>query len=107
MKTNKHPVWYPEAQVSCACGNRFTVGATVQSINTELCNKCHPFYTGEQRIVDTANKVSDFERKSKAAKEKQATIARLKEEKAKRLEKRKVGSVSVSSSLKELLKQYK
>lgn len=104
---NIHPQWFAEALVSCACGNKFTVGATVDHLNTELCNKCHPFYTGEQRIVDTANKVSDYQRKAEAAKEKQKTIAKLRADKEKRLENRKVGSVSVSSSLRDLLKQQK
>lgn len=60
MKTNIHPTWYPEAVVTCSCGNTWVTGATVPSIRTDICSKCHPFYTGEQRIVDTEGQVDRF-----------------------------------------------
>lgn len=63
MKTGIHPTWYPEARVTCSCGTSFVVGATVPEINTEICSSCHPFFTGEQRIVDTAGQVERFMRR--------------------------------------------
>jgi len=63
MKPAIHPKWYPAAKVICACGDTFTVGATVPEIHTELCSSCHPFFTGEQRIVDTAGQVERFMRR--------------------------------------------
>jgi len=60
MKAQIHPTWYPEAKVSCACGNTFTVGATVPEINVEVCFNCHPFYTGQMKYVDTAGRVEAF-----------------------------------------------
>ncbi len=60
MKEKIHPTWYPEARVICACGNHWTVGATVAEIRTDICSQCHPFYTGEQRIVDTEGQVDRF-----------------------------------------------
>jgi large subunit ribosomal protein L31 len=66
VKPDIHPKWYPEAKVTCACGNSFTVGATVPSIETEVCYNCHPFFTGEQRIVDTAGQVDRFMRRLEA-----------------------------------------
>lgn len=60
MKVNIHPKWYSEAKVSCACGNTFTVGATVPEINVEICSNCHPFYTGQLKFVDTAGRVEKF-----------------------------------------------
>lgn len=60
MKEKIHPAWYPEARVICACGNTWTTGATVAEIRTDICSKCHPFYTGEQRIVDTEGQVDRF-----------------------------------------------
>ncbi len=60
MKPKLHPKWYPEAQVICACGNTWKVGATVPVIKTDVCSRCHPFFTGEQRIVDTAGQVDRF-----------------------------------------------
>ena len=63
MKTEIHPEFYPEAQVICACGNTWTVGSTVPVIRTDICSKCHPFFTGEQRIVDSGGQVERFMRK--------------------------------------------
>ncbi len=60
MKKDIHPQYYPEAQVICACGNSWTVGATVPVIRTDVCSNCHPFFTGEQRIVDTEGQVDRF-----------------------------------------------
>ncbi len=60
MKQGIHPEWYPEAQVVCSCGNTFTVGATQEVIRTDVCSACHPFFTGEQRIVDTEGQVDRF-----------------------------------------------
>ncbi len=60
MREEIHPTWYPEARVICACGNTWTVGSTVPEIRTDVCSACHPFYTGEQRIVDTEGQVDRF-----------------------------------------------
>jgi large subunit ribosomal protein L31 len=60
MKEGIHPQWYPDANVVCACGNSWTTGATVKEIRTDICSACHPFYTGEQRIVDTEGQVDRF-----------------------------------------------
>ncbi|MCC7353786.1 MAG: 50S ribosomal protein L31 [Anaerolineae bacterium] len=60
MKAKIHPKYYPNAKVICACGNTWTTGSTKELIRTDLCSNCHPFYTGEQRIVDTAGQVDRF-----------------------------------------------
>ena len=60
MKQEIHPTYYPEARVICSCGNTWTTGSTIPEIRTDVCSKCHPFYTGEQRIVDTAGQVDRF-----------------------------------------------
>jgi large subunit ribosomal protein L31 len=60
MKEKIHPKWYSEANVVCACGNSWKTGATVPEIRTDICSACHPFYTGEQRIVDTEGQVDRF-----------------------------------------------
>jgi len=60
MKQNIHPKWFPEARVTCACGNAWTVGATVEEIHTDVCSNCHPFFTGQTRIVDTEGQVDRF-----------------------------------------------
>lgn len=66
MKAEIHPTWYPEARVICACGNTWTTGSTVPEIHTDVCSNCHPFYTGEQRIVDTEGQVDRFLKRLKA-----------------------------------------
>ena len=69
MKTNIHPQYFDNAQVICACGNRFITGSTQQEIRVELCNKCHPFYTGEQKFVDSASRIQKFQAKQTIAKQ--------------------------------------
>jgi large subunit ribosomal protein L31 len=60
MKANIHPTYYPNARVICSCGATWTTGSTIPEIRTDVCSTCHPFYTGEQRIVDTAGQVERF-----------------------------------------------
>ena len=62
MKPGIHPN-YVDATVTCACGNTFTVGSTQQNMRVDVCSKCHPFYTGQQRILDTAGRVERFRRR--------------------------------------------
>jgi len=79
MKANIHPKYYERAQVTCACGNKFTVGSTQEIIHVELCYKCHPFYTGEQRFVDTASRIQKFQDKQSVATKYQSRIVKKKE----------------------------
>jgi len=65
MKEKIHPKYFPDAKVTCSCGNSFTTGSTRQTLRVELCNKCHPFFTGEQKIIDTAGRVERFNKKYK------------------------------------------
>jgi large subunit ribosomal protein L31 len=65
MKPKIHPEYYNDAKVVCACGNTFTIGSTKKMVKIELCSKCHPFYTGEQRVVDTMGRVERFKRRYK------------------------------------------
>jgi large subunit ribosomal protein L31 len=63
VKSEIHPNYYPNAVVTCACGNTFTTGSTRPELRVEICSNCHPFYTGQQRIVDTAGQVERFQRR--------------------------------------------
>ncbi|KTB47781.1 MULTISPECIES: 50S ribosomal protein L31 [Dehalogenimonas] len=63
MKEKLHPKFFPESKVTCSCGNTFLLGSTKPEIKVELCNKCHPFYTGEKRMVDTAGRVDRFKQR--------------------------------------------
>jgi large subunit ribosomal protein L31 len=80
MKKDIHPAYYPKAKVSCACGNKFTVGATRPEIKIEICSRCHPFYTGKQEFIDVAGRVERF----KARKAKAGTATRNKRQAASR-----------------------
>ena len=62
MKESIHPQ-YNQVEVSCACGNRFMTGSVVDSIHVEICSACHPFFTGKQKLIDTAGRIERFQRK--------------------------------------------
>ncbi len=82
MKTDIHPDYHVDAQVTCACGNTWTTGSTSAEIRVELCSNCHPFYTGEQRIVDTEGRVERLMRRFNLGSAEEA--AKLAEETAER-----------------------
>ncbi|MBH52507.1 MAG: 50S ribosomal protein L31 [Chloroflexi bacterium] len=63
MKADIHPQWHDDALVTCSCGQTFVTGSTKPEIKVEICGSCHPFYTGEQRIVDTEGRVERLKRK--------------------------------------------
>jgi len=88
VKEGIHPTWYPDAVVVCSCGNTWTTASTKKEIHTDICNKCHPFYTGEQRIVDTAGQVERF-MKRMTAKEQIAAAQPAPEDKKSKKEKRR------------------
>ena len=81
MKTNLHPK-YNEITVTCSCGNSFKTKSTTDDINVEICSACHPFYTGKQKLVDTAGRVDKFRMKLEATAAKKATSAQKKVRKA-------------------------
>ena len=64
MKQKIHPDYHNDCKVVCACGNTFLTGSTLSEIRVELCNQCHPFYTGKQKFVDTARRVEKFQERS-------------------------------------------
>ncbi|MBU0646288.1 50S ribosomal protein L31 [Patescibacteria group bacterium] len=61
MKKEIHPEYFPKAQLICACGAKYEIGSTREEISIELCSACHPFYTGKQKIMDTARRVEKFQ----------------------------------------------
>jgi large subunit ribosomal protein L31 len=63
VKQDIHPKYYTNARIQCACGNTFTIGSTKESIEIEICSKCHPFYTGKEKIVDTMGRVQKFKKR--------------------------------------------
>ena len=77
MKADIHPQYHKSAEVKCACGATHKMGATYDKLRVEICSKCHPFYTGEEKLMDTAGRVEKF----KARKERAKTAVRKKSEK--------------------------
>lgn len=67
MKTEIHPQYYIDAKVSCSCGNKFTVGSTQKEIKVEICSACHPFFTGNEKVIDAAGRVERFKTRKAAA----------------------------------------
>jgi len=82
VKAKIHPTWYPEARVHCACGSTFTTGSTRQEIAVEICSACHPLFTGQQKLVDTAGRVDRFNQRAAIAKRKQEEAAARSKERA-------------------------
>ena len=90
MKTDIHPKYYPNATVVCACGNTFTIGSTKEKIEVEICSNCHPFFTGTEKIIDSAGRVEKF--KSRAAR---AVGPKVKKEKVRKAGKANKGKISI------------
>ncbi|MBI2196932.1 50S ribosomal protein L31 [Candidatus Daviesbacteria bacterium] len=101
MKADIHPTWYPEAKVTCACGNTFTTGSTVPAIRVEICSACHPFFSGQQKFVDTLGQVDRFVKKTESSKVKQEERMRILEARKSKVEEKK----KERPSLKDLLMQ--
>ncbi|MBI3397114.1 50S ribosomal protein L31 [Candidatus Woesebacteria bacterium] len=99
MKASIHPNWYPEAKVTCACGNSFTVGATFPEIKVDVCYNCHPFYTGNLKLIDTGGRVQAFKLKQQSVSTK--SISKTEKRKLKR-QKRIEEELSRPESLSEL-----
>ena len=72
MKQGIHPKYFPNAKVSCACGNTFTTGSTQAELHTEVCSQCHPFYTGKQKLLDAAGTVDKFKKRAAVAAQKKS-----------------------------------
>jgi large subunit ribosomal protein L31 len=68
MKQETHPTYYASAKVTCACGRSFAVGSTSEKLEVEICSECHPFYTGNEKVLDTAGRLEKFNNRRAAAK---------------------------------------
>lgn len=82
MKNGIHPTYFATATVTCACGNTWQTGSTKEALHTEICSKCHPFYTGKQNLIDTAGTVDRFKQKQAKAAEAKAVATVKKPRKA-------------------------
>ena len=82
MKPAIHPQYFNNAKVTCACGAVFVAGSTKQELHTEICSQCHPFFTGKQKLIDTAGAVDKFRKRTAAAAQVKATAKVKKPRKA-------------------------
>lgn len=105
MKADIHPVWFTDAKVVCACGNTFATGSTMENIRVEICSKCHPFFTGQQKFVDTLGQVERFQRKTEESKVKKAQIAKIEEIRKTKVDDRKKDKPSLRDLLMTARKQ--
>jgi large subunit ribosomal protein L31 len=107
MKTDIHPTYYPNAQVICSCGNTWTTGSTQEVLRTDVCSACHPFFTGEQRIVDTAGQVDRFMKRLDRYSQHQTQASQRQEQLQKKLEQRflkqQLGALDLSSRVHQIL----
>jgi large subunit ribosomal protein L31 len=97
MKKEIHPTYYPNAQVTCSCGNTWTTGSTKEVVRTDVCSACHPFFTGEQRIVDTAGQVDRFMKRLERYDEMQEERVDAAEKKARKRARRAILEVAEES----------
>jgi large subunit ribosomal protein L31 len=106
MKKDIHPQLYKDAVVTCVCGNTFTTVSTQKNINVEICSACHPFYTGQQKFVDTEGRIEKFAKKAKIAETRKAEAADLKTKNANKVVKGK-RQEEPRKTLRDLLKEAK
>ena len=85
MKTEIHPKYFPKAKVHCACGATYEFGSTLEGYRVELCGQCHPFYTGKQKLVDTAGMVDKFRARTEAANKRKTEMDAIHAKKAERV----------------------
>jgi len=91
MKKGLHPTYYQDVKVVCACGNEFATGSTLKELHVEVCSACHPFFTGKQKLVDTAGRVDRYkkrvEKTSKSVKKHTSKREKLEKKQQKKVEK--------------------
>jgi large subunit ribosomal protein L31 len=95
MKKTIHPEYFEKAKISCACGATYVVGSTMPEIAVELCAACHPFYTGKQKIIDTARRVEKFGEKL-TKKDAEKTVAKRAKQAARSAKKKEKTSKKAS-----------
>ena len=84
MKQETHPKYFTEAKIVCSCGQVHTIGATKEKMEVEICSKCHPFFTGQEKLIDTAGRVEKFKARQQKAKETKVSRKPKKASKAKK-----------------------
>lgn len=103
MKKDTHPEYHEDATVTCACGNKIEIGSTQKDIDVEICSNCHPFYTGDDQLLDTAGRAEKFKKRREKAAEKAKKTKSKKEKKKEKEEKEKTEKEKMIEKAKEKL----
>ena len=107
MKKDIHPKYYPNAVIKCSCGNKITAGSTKESMDIEICSACHPFFTGKEKIIDTAGRVEKFKtrmaKKEEVLKKKETTKKTVKKAPKKEPAKKTVKKVVTKKPVKKTI----
>ena len=82
MKSDIHPIYFPQAKITCACGNVIRVGSAKENTEVEICSNCHPFFTGKGRLIDTSGRVEKF--KARQAKKQELKVKKPRSPRAKK-----------------------
>ncbi|HCJ45418.1 MAG: 50S ribosomal protein L31 [Candidatus Moranbacteria bacterium] len=88
MKQGIHPNYFKEATITCSCGAVLETGSTVETMHTEICSQCHPFYTGKKKFIDATGRVDRFKKLALKSEEKQASLLKEKKPRVKKEEKK-------------------
>lgn len=104
MKTGIHPTYHEKVKVTCVCGATFETGSTNSVINTEICSKCHPFYTGKKKFIDAGGRVDRFKKLAERAEKTKATHTALAEKKAAKAEAEKKAAAKEDRVVKKVTK---
>jgi len=109
MKKDIHPKYNNELKITCSCGNTFVTGSTLEDseITADICSKCHPFYTGEQKIVDTDNVVRKYEERLEKSKKMSFTSKKEKMTKRRKKMEEMASTPATSLSLRDMLANAK
>jgi large subunit ribosomal protein L31 len=105
MKANIHPNWNANATVTCACGNTFTTGSTHDAIKVDICSKCHPLFTGQQKFVDTLGQVDKFQKKAQESAQKNQIKKQILEARSQKVDNRNTDKPSLRDLLMQARKQ--
>jgi len=99
MKKEIHPQFFEVTTITCTCGNVIETGSTIENLHVEICSACHPFYTGQEKLIDTEGRVERFEKRIKHA----SKVSEVKAQKKSQIEKARIEAQMAPKSLKEML----
>ncbi len=105
MKKGIHPKWHHDCVVTCSCGNSFTTGSTMKTMQIDICDQCHPYFTGEMKFVDRQGRVDKFLKKMKLAQKKKKVVANKKSDKRKQKDEKQLSYKQILQASKSKINQ--